>query len=227
MKFFLDTEFREGVSYGTFLGFKVGKPINTIDLISIGIVCQNGEEFFALNSEHDLKTTWQDDWLRENVLKPIYNKYVQGFQRDIDRFNLSTMQWLFKMYGKTRGQIAHSVQHWLNSCLYVDFYANERLNNPNKPEFWAYYADYDWVVFAQLFGRMINLPENFPMYCRDLKQKMDEVAENSVSKVLSLEGRLKFIKESKDYPKEENLHDALDDAKWNRKLFYFLEACKI
>lgn len=43
-----------------------------------------------------------------------------------------------------------------------------------RPEFWAYFADYDWVVLCQLFGRMIDLPKGWPMYCRDLKQLADE-----------------------------------------------------
>jgi len=43
--------------------------------------------------------------------------------------------------------------------------------------FYAYYADYDWVVFAQLFGKMKDLPKGFPMYCKDLKQSLDEKME--------------------------------------------------
>jgi hypothetical protein len=27
------------------------------------------------------------------------------------------------------------------------------------PEFWGYYADYDWVVFCQIFGTMVDLPK--------------------------------------------------------------------
>src|SRR5690349_13344625 len=34
--------------------------------------------------------------------------------------------------------------------------------NREKPEFWGYYSDYDWVVFCQLFGRMIDLPKDYP-----------------------------------------------------------------
>ncbi len=39
-----------------------------------------------------------------------------------------------------------------------------------NPIFVAYYADYDWVVFSQIFGAMIDLPKNFPMFCVDFKQ---------------------------------------------------------
>jgi hypothetical protein len=43
-----------------------------------------------------------------------------------------------------------------------------------SPEFWAYYADYDWVVLCQMFGTMMDLPSGWPMYCRDLKQLIDD-----------------------------------------------------
>ncbi len=39
-----------------------------------------------------------------------------------------------------------------------------------RPEFWAYYADYDWVVLCQLFGTMMDLPAHWPMFCMDIKQ---------------------------------------------------------
>lgn len=66
-----------------------------------------------------------------------------------------------------------------------------------KPEFWAYYADYDWVVLCQLFGRMIDLPNGWPMYCRDLKQEADRIS-----------ARL---------PKQiRKVHHALADAMWVR-----------
>src|SRR5688500_2673686 len=34
-----------------------------------------------------------------------------------------------------------------------------------NPEFWAYFADYDWVILCQLYGRMIDLPKGWPMFC--------------------------------------------------------------
>jgi hypothetical protein len=66
-----------------------------------------------------------------------------------------------------------------------------------SPEFWAYYADYDWVALCQLFGRMVDLPTGWPMYCRDLKQ-----LEDSIGVAL---------------PKQESgEHHALADARWAR-----------
>jgi len=93
--------------------------------------------------------------------------------------------------------------------------------------FYAYYADYDWVLFCSLFGRMIDLPKGFPMYCRDLKQMIDEQASfncrNSDSSD-AFEKSLLKIKEHTNYPKQENEHSALDDARWNLELYNFLKS---
>lgn len=66
---------------------------------------------------------------------------------------------------------------------------------PN-PEFWAYYADYDWVALCQLYGTMMDLPDNWPRYCRDLKQVIDEKHITTIPKQSSSE------------------HNALNDAVW-------------
>lgn len=75
----------------------------------------------------------------------------------------------------------------------------------DKPEFWGYYADYDWVVFCQMFGAMIDLPKGWPMYCRDLKQFADNV------------GNPKLPEQGKGE------HNALADAKWNKAAYEFLD----
>lgn len=73
-----------------------------------------------------------------------------------------------------------------------------------KPEFWGYYADYDWVVLCQLFGTMMDLPKGWPMYCRDIKQLCDSL------------GNPKLPKQGKGE------HHALADARWNRTAWEFL-----
>jgi len=76
-----------------------------------------------------------------------------------------------------------------------------------KPELWAYFSDYDWVAFCQLYGRMIDLPEGFPMFCRDLKQLMDEYG----------------VKRD-DLPAQRGAaHDALADAEWNRESYLWIK----
>ncbi len=75
-----------------------------------------------------------------------------------------------------------------------------------KPEFWGYFADYDWVAICQLFGRMIDLPKGFPMFCLDLKQEM----------------KRRGIKKD-DLPAQGGAeHSALADARWVRSAWLYL-----
>lgn len=96
------------------------------------------------------------------------------------------------------------------------FYHKERLHIANEvimfvgkePEFWAYYAAYDWVALCQLYGRMVDLPKGWPMYCRDLKQLADELGNPKL-------------------PKQEGVeHHALEDARWNKHAHRYLLSLK-
>lgn len=161
MKYFFDTEF---IEYGP-------TPVNkgTIDLISIGIISEDGREYYAVTSEFDGSKA--DDWVKENVLAKLQGETF-----------------------KPRAQISAEIMDFI-------------LQSSEKPEFWAYYADYDWVAFCWLWGRMIDLPKIFPMYCMDLKQAMD----------------MYRIERWQLPPDPEDEHHALADAKWLRKAY---EKCK-
>lgn len=46
--------------------------------------------------------------------------------------------------------------------------------NGQEMELWAWYAAYDHVVLAQLWGRMPDLPREIPRFTKDLRQLWDE-----------------------------------------------------
>jgi hypothetical protein len=167
VKYFIDTKFIE-------------KP-NTIQLISIGIKCEDGREYHAISKEYNYFDA--DEWVKENVIMSLYTHTVEGNFRVMYREKDFHKEW-----GKSIKQIKKEI------IAFVD---------DDAPEFWGYYADYDWVVFCWIFGKMIDLPRNFPMYCRDIKQLADT------------KGNPKFEK-----PKDE--HNALADANWNERYYNFL-----
>lgn len=70
------------------------------------------------------------------------------------------------------------------------------------PLFYGWYCAYDWVLFCQLWGSMLNRPLGFPKHCYDLKQEMDAIGMSKEEKRAML-------------PEPEG-HHALSDAKWNR-----------
>lgn len=187
MKYFLDTEFHE---YPI-----MGHP--TIELISIGMVSEDGRELYLLSNQCDLDKAFTNDWLRENVLMPIYRE-----NRDLP-FSFSELRDVFQSNAACSNAMIRDT--------IVEFVSNDE----DEPEFYGYYADYDWVVFCWLFGRMIDLPKNFPMYCRDLKQMLDDYAA-----LVWLTA--KEAKQLIGYPSQENEHNALADARWNLKLYKFL-----
>jgi hypothetical protein len=269
----MDCEFHEYHKQPKVVGIKVGKPIPTIDLISIGIVSEGTKitlknkgkhvddvqrEYYAICKEFNVKDAWnswqpkehslpmgtvKEYWLRENVLRPIYQGLLRldGLSLEESQtavFSLLMFEFYLNKYGKTKKQIAEEIYDFIYQCEYTE----HKFVSPEdfKPEFYAYYADYDWVVFCQLFGKMNDLPKGFPQYCKDLKQslveafKIDqevidyiEAVKDINKKFPSLEElkyifNFKAIKEHSEYPVQENEHNALDDAKWDKKLYEFL-----
>jgi len=261
MKYFIDTEFIEGPQKEIFpISLFRKKTPPTIDLISIGIVAEDGRELYEISKDFNLKEAWnrfektncchipnlctsnceafcpgykKKYWLRENVLYTIWKElflyqecdYALLNSRESDKFKAEldddlykklftykSLKGLLKKHGKTNNEIRKSVLHFTHGV-----YTKSGLLKDNKPEFYAYFADYDWVVFCWLFGKMINLPEGFPKYCNDLKQMLDQNKSNILK-----EGFSNYIKKGYGYPEKENEHNALADARWNKKLFGFL-----
>lgn len=152
MKIWFDTEFIEDGQ--------------TIDLISIGMVREDGCTLYFENTQCDHSRA--NPWVHANVL-PLLTRQPYH-QAD-------------------RAKIAKNI---------LSFIGN------NKPEFWAYYADYDWVALCQLYGTMMDLPRGWPMYCRDVKQLCDDLGDP----------RLPF--------ETHKPHHALHDAHWTREAWQFL-----
>ena len=158
---------------------------NAVQLISIGAVREDGEEFYAENSLFDWSVVPDDHWLQGNVRPYLFP-------------HKSTPS-------KTRicppDQIAWEFRRFANA---------EFINPSDKPEFWVWYGDYDWVVLCGLYGRMVDLPREFPMYARDIKQLHDDLHDRGydVPRV----------------PKPEHAHNALADARWNKQMYERLVA---
>lgn len=248
MKYFLDTEFLEGIQKKMFCK---AKP--TIDLISIGIVSEDDREYYAISNEFNLYEAWnswqykkevrfsypegasqfsqeivtKEYWIRNNVLKTIYDENVSGDMKNKFPFTYSTMKWIISNQGKSQKQIAKEIIHFTKAQLNSSNLSDMVSDKEKEIKFYGYYADYDWVVFCWLFGKMIELPKGFPMYCRDLKQDLDYINNNFKIKkennqVGNLDKSINSIKDFKDYPKQKNEHNALADAKWNKELYKFL-----
>lgn len=164
----------------------------TIELISIGMVRDDGREYYAVNAA--LADWWgpgrrlrrriqKHPWLMENVVPHLPKPHGD--------WNLHMPEsWLFNYRDpavKPRKQIADEVMDFILAA------------GPDV-QLWANYGAYDHVCLAQLWGRMVDLPEGVPMFTRDIQQE-----------------RARLGLRWDELPKQEGgEHNALADARHNQ-----------
>jgi hypothetical protein len=187
MKYFLDTEFIEKTKQPFF-----GKPYHFLQLISIGLVCEDGREYYAINKDFEKKEA--SDWVRSNVINNL-------------EYPLSDIDYSKKHLWKTIPEIRRELLTFFGYRYESNLSGNKsNIISPAGLKLYGYYCDYDWVVFCSIFGSMIDLPQGMPMYCRDLKQILDAK-------------RLTKQWKEKHCPDPVGEHNALVDAKWNMSLY--------
>lgn len=184
LKYFLDTEFIED-----------GK---TIDLISIGIVCEGGRKLYHQNCECNFAAA--NDWVWRNVFPHLQHFDMRGKRSCTERHETYDSGLGHRYFKKCGDDCPWADKIDLKNSV-LGFCDVEKYG---KPEFWGYFCDYDWVAFCQLFGPMIALPKGFPMYCRDIKQFCDSIGNPQLPAI------------------GKNEHSALKDAEWNFEAWKFL-----
>lgn len=164
----------------------------TIDLISIGMVRDDGAEYYAVNAA--LTDRWgpgrrlrrriqKHPWLMANVVPHLPKPHGD--------WNLHMPNsWLFNYRDpavKPVHRIAAEVRDFILAA------------GPDV-ELWANYGAYDHVCLAQLWGPMAALPDGVPMFTHDIQQ----------------EARRQGLSWN-DLPKQESgEHHALTDARHNQ-----------
>lgn len=181
MKYWYDTEFIEDGE--------------RIQLISIGMVAEDGRELYLQNRDVQFKKA--SDWIYRNVYPHLDHFYLAGepncmaarapgdFRGDGDCGKIEC-PWQYHI------ALGEKLKRFCDPEKY------------GKPELWGYYSAYDHVALCQLFGTMMDLPKGFPMYTRDIKQLCDSL------------GNPKLPEQGKGE------HHALADARWNKQAYEFL-----
>lgn len=152
VKIFFDTEFIEDGE--------------TIKPISIGMIREDGQTYYAEFEETDLGLS--NDFVVENVIPHLKGGDV----------------------AKSTERIAHE----------VFYFAGE------NPKFYAWYGSYDWVLLCQIYGTMMDLPNGWPMFQRDVVYLMELVG----------------IPRKALPEMQGSAHNALDDAIWTKEAYDFI-----
>jgi 3' exoribonuclease, RNase T-like len=206
-----------------------------IDLISIGLVSDDGRELY-------LQSTWfnptkASQWVKENVLVhlavcPHYETRGQlskhdSSLRDIPEIHPQIIslarhevhgQCTFERSAKGITGLRGAKMSGFIVGAYTDcpWRTREQMRNEirvfldpekyGKPELYGWCSGYDWVALCQLFGMMIDLPTGWPHYIKDFQQILDD---RGIS--------------DDDLPEQEDgLHNALADARHLKKLWGYI-----
>lgn len=107
----------------------------TIELVSIGVVAQDGREFYAVSTEFDPDRAVP--WVRTRVLPKLPSPADPAW--------------------RSRARIRDELAEFLLA--------------PGLPvQLWAWYAAYDHVALAQLWGAMPGLPRTIPRFTYEIRQ---------------------------------------------------------
>jgi hypothetical protein len=248
MKYYIDTEYLQGPQKKKMFGINYGQTKPFIDLISIGIISEDGREYYAISKDFNLEEAWnrwqynennvsgknqqgKEYWIRENVLRPIF--FVELFikEKDLNKEiclekqnkkvieSKMTYSWLKNLLDKY-GKPNKQIAKEIKEFIGTkETIGNwEQVKDRMNPQFYAYYGAFDYVAFSQIFGGFEGYPESFPQYFIDLKQELDRI------ETVQKEKQIFFLplKEYEKYPKQTNEHNALADARWNKQLHEFI-----
>lgn len=145
MRYWYDTEFIED-----------GR---TIDLISLGVVAEDGRELYAQNEECRFRRA--SVWVQANVFPHLAEFDLKRKRPIISAYTAPSRRFIWQ----SRQGIADALRRFCDPEQY------------GKPELWGYYSAYDHVALCQLFGTMMDPPHGWPMYTRDLKQRCDALGD--------------------------------------------------
>ena len=123
-----------------------------IEWISYGAVREDGAELYLVNralaftSSALYQRVVRHSWLMRNVVPhlPVVDYEIASFRLDM-----------------TRTEVVQTDD--AASRIY------EFVVHGGDPELWAWYGAYDHVAVCRMFGRMIDLPEGYPMFTNDIR----------------------------------------------------------
>lgn len=167
MRLYMDSEFVED-----------GK---VIELLSIGMIREDGEQLYLIVGDHGAVTrAVNNEWLRENVVRHLpVTTYDRGTVR-------SGYRWGWE-WNPEHPDFKHMYSRERVRDLVHEFIAA----TPDV-QLWADWSAYDHVAYAQLFGRMIELPADCPMDTMNVHQEQLRlgISDFQINSALPLSGHV-------------------------------------
>lgn len=181
-KIFLDTEF-------------TGLHQNTT-LISLALVAETGEEFYAEFTDYNKECI--DNYLEINVIANLSLKINE------QSYTLQKMHII-----GNKNEVKSALVIWLNQ---FEIKKDKNGNIISTLQFWADVPHYDWVLFCELFGGALKIPKQIHYICLD-------IATFLYSNGLNYTQVRNEIIEKTELPKDYKQHNALSDTRLIKMIF--------
>ena len=167
MEYYFDTEFEDDG--------------HSIEFVSIGVVAEDGREYYAVNADMDVERVTTREWMLENVWSQLPLK--KDGTLDYDHPDVKPV---------------HKIRDEL-----TEFFLEG-----GTPKFWAWYASHDYVVLCNIYGGMLETPEGFPHFVHDARalvswREIDEIppqtstAHDALNDARHLKTIVEYIKQEK------------------------------
>lgn len=125
---------------------------STIVPISVGMVTDTGDQYYAVFGDMPWDRVYRHQWLRDNVIPHLPLSGYRNREPVLDRLHPAV---------KDHRTIRDEVRGFI-------------LSHP-RPQMWGWYSDFDHVALAWLFGRMVDHPKGMPLRTNDVQQEADRL----------------------------------------------------
>lgn len=161
--------------------------------ISLGMVRSDGAELYLISEEAPLSAIARHPWLQMNVVPHLPMKMELDHTPN---YTGGIIEWDPEHPDYSSRASLDAMRAQVREFLDVD---------PERLELWGYYAAYDHVLLAQLFGTMVDLPYGIPMYTHDIMQEARRQGGVPLPPMSTV-----------------GVHHALHDARWTMEAYKWL-----
>lgn len=221
MNYFIDCEFLLRTRDVTFLGIKLFRRKNVVQVMSVGIVCDDGREYHAVCSDFNLREAWGRPRERLNVLRPLWRDLPNQ-----EKFSYTGIKRIISKYGKSMKQINEEVKEFINfngDGVVNLFYTSKEMMRERVPLSYVFESIIYDRIFDVVYTEIYHLLE-LKAYGMNGVHMTRLMGRTFLDLDYDLEYKLRLIKSLTSFPKYIASITAIERARWSKRLYDFIES---
>lgn len=161
-------------------------------LISIGLIAENGETFYAECDDYDESQC--DEWITENVISGLLHDNTQIWEEGVADIQVHS----------NKTNVCYALKSWLQSFESVQFVSDV--------------CHYDFVLLIDLFGGAFDLPYHVCAACHDINQDIARYLNISETEAFDMD-REEILRSNSVSIPDGDKHNSLYDAEVIKLLY--------